>query len=155
MMLEFTSDVEIRGVKITGCTIHLVTDDLDCGPILLQEAVEVRNDDDPTALHARIREREHRLLPEAVRAIIDEVGNETRATDPRGKVWTKTYDAKNRILTAKDPYLNTGTTAYDVEFPAWFVTNDQELSLILQPLWDHPHMRRVERHGCSFWLLTK
>jgi phosphoribosylglycinamide formyltransferase-1 len=60
-----------HGVKVTGCTIHLVTDDLDAGPILLQEAVEVRDDDDVAALHARIREREHHLLPMAVRAFAE------------------------------------------------------------------------------------
>ncbi len=60
-----------HGVKVTGCTIHLVTDDLDGGPILLQDAVEVRDDDDAESLHARIREREHRLLPAAVRAFAE------------------------------------------------------------------------------------
>ena len=66
--------------------------------------------------------------------------------------WSSRFYSEQYLLAAQ---LVAGTTAYDVEFPAWFVTNDQELSLILQPLWDHPHMRRVERHGCSFWLLTK
>jgi phosphoribosylglycinamide formyltransferase 1 len=56
-----------HGVKITGCTVHLVTDDLDNGPILLQACVEVREDDDVASLHDRIREQEHRLLPLAVR----------------------------------------------------------------------------------------
>jgi phosphoribosylglycinamide formyltransferase 1 len=60
-----------HGVKVTGCTIHLVTDDLDNGPILLQECLEVRDDDDMASLHARIREREHRLLPRAVRAFAE------------------------------------------------------------------------------------
>jgi phosphoribosylglycinamide formyltransferase-1 len=60
-----------HGVKVTGCTIHLVTDDLDGGPILLQDTVEVRDDDDVASLHARIREREHRLLPAAVRAFAE------------------------------------------------------------------------------------
>jgi phosphoribosylglycinamide formyltransferase-1 len=60
-----------HGVKVTGCTIHLVTDDLDGGPILMQDAVEVRDDDDVAALHGRIREREHRLLPMAVRAFAE------------------------------------------------------------------------------------
>ena len=60
-----------HGVKITGCTIHLVTDDLDGGPILFQQCVEVRDDDDVAALHTRIREQEHRLLPEAVRAFAE------------------------------------------------------------------------------------
>ena len=60
-----------HGVKVTGCTIHLVTDDLDDGPILLQECLEVRDDDDVATLHARIREVEHRLLPRAVRAFAE------------------------------------------------------------------------------------
>jgi phosphoribosylglycinamide formyltransferase 1 len=59
------------GVKVSGCTIHLVTDDLDSGPILLQHCVEVRADDDAASLHARIREHEHRLLPLAVRAFAE------------------------------------------------------------------------------------
>jgi phosphoribosylglycinamide formyltransferase 1 len=60
-----------HGVKVTGCTIHLVTDDLDSGPILLQDPVEVRDDDDVASLHARIRAREHCLLPQAVRAFAE------------------------------------------------------------------------------------
>ena len=60
-----------HGVKVAGCTIHLVTDDLDSGPILLQQCVEVRDDDDVASLHARIREQEHRLLPVAVRAFAE------------------------------------------------------------------------------------
>jgi phosphoribosylglycinamide formyltransferase 1 len=60
-----------HGVKVTGCTVHLVTDDLDGGPILLQACVDVRDDDDITSLHARIREQEHRLLPEATRAFAE------------------------------------------------------------------------------------
>jgi phosphoribosylglycinamide formyltransferase-1 len=60
-----------HGVKVAGCTIHLVTDDLDSGPILLQQCVEVRDDDDVASLHARIRTQEHRLLPQAVRAFAE------------------------------------------------------------------------------------
>ncbi len=60
-----------HGVKVTGCTIHLVTDELDDGPILLQSCVEVRGDDDVASLHARIRDQEHRLLPLAVRAFAE------------------------------------------------------------------------------------
>jgi phosphoribosylglycinamide formyltransferase-1 len=59
------------GVKVAGCTVHLVTDDLDGGPILLQQCVEVREDDDVASLHARILEHEHRLLPLAVRAFAE------------------------------------------------------------------------------------
>jgi len=61
-----------HGVKIAGCTVHLVTDDMDAGPILLQQCVEVRDDDDVASLHARIREQEHRLLPMAVRAFAED-----------------------------------------------------------------------------------
>jgi phosphoribosylglycinamide formyltransferase 1 len=60
-----------HGVNVTGCTIHLVTDELDGGPILLQQCVEVLEDDDVASLHARIREHEHRLLPAAVRALAE------------------------------------------------------------------------------------
>jgi len=61
-----------HGVKVTGCTIHLVTDELDSGPILMQRCVEVRDDDDVASLHARIREQEHQLLPLAVRAFAED-----------------------------------------------------------------------------------
>jgi phosphoribosylglycinamide formyltransferase-1 len=60
-----------HGVKVSGCTIHLVTEDLDGGPILLQACVEVREGDDVESLHGRIRELEHHLLPEAVRAFAE------------------------------------------------------------------------------------
>jgi phosphoribosylglycinamide formyltransferase-1 len=60
-----------RGVKVTGCTIHLVTDEVDGGPILLQQCVEIADDDDVASLHARIRAQEHRLLPQAVRAFAE------------------------------------------------------------------------------------
>jgi phosphoribosylglycinamide formyltransferase-1 len=60
-----------HGAKVTGCTIHLVTDDLDAGPILLQRCVEILDDDDVVSLHHRIRQQEHQLLPMAVRAFAE------------------------------------------------------------------------------------
>jgi len=57
-----------HGVKVSGCTVHLVTDELDNGPILLQACVKVHIDDTVESLHARIREQEHGLLCDAVRA---------------------------------------------------------------------------------------
>jgi phosphoribosylglycinamide formyltransferase-1 len=60
-----------HGVKVTGCTVHLVTDELDGGPILFQRCVEVREDDSIESLHARIRQQEHRVLCEAVRAFAE------------------------------------------------------------------------------------
>lgn len=55
-----------HGVRITGCTVHLVEGEVDQGPILLQAAVPVLDGDSPESLHARIKQEEHRLLPEAV-----------------------------------------------------------------------------------------
>ena len=56
-----------HGVKVSGCTVHLVTEEVDAGPILLQAPVPVLPGDTPDTLHERIREEEHRLLPAAVR----------------------------------------------------------------------------------------
>lgn len=58
------------GVKLTGCTVHLVDEEVDHGPILAQEAVPILDDDDEASLHARIQEAEHRLYPFAVRRMI-------------------------------------------------------------------------------------
>ena len=59
-----------HGVKISGVTVHLVTKELDAGPIVLQSAVPVHSDDTPETLAARILVEEHRLYPEAVRIIL-------------------------------------------------------------------------------------
>ena len=55
-----------HGVKITGCTVHLVDEQLDHGPIVMQRAVEVLEEDTVETLSARILEQEHRIYPEAV-----------------------------------------------------------------------------------------
>jgi phosphoribosylglycinamide formyltransferase-1 len=60
-----------HGVRITGATVHLVTGELDGGPIVMQSAVPVRDDDSVDELSARILIEEHRLYPEAVRIILD------------------------------------------------------------------------------------
>lgn len=54
------------GVKITGCTVHLVCLEVDSGPILVQAAVPVLPDDTPETLHARIQVQEHSILPQAI-----------------------------------------------------------------------------------------
>jgi phosphoribosylglycinamide formyltransferase-1 len=59
------------GAKVTGVTVHLVDEQVDHGPIVSQEALEIRDDDDWDSLEARVHEVEHRLLPVAVRALID------------------------------------------------------------------------------------
>ncbi|MCW2516537.1 MAG: phosphoribosylglycinamide formyltransferase, formyltetrahydrofolate-dependent [Mycobacterium sp.] len=65
------------GVRVTGCTVHLVDAGMDTGPILAQEAVPVLDDDDEAALHERIKVVERRLLVEVLAAM---------AT--RGVTWT-------------------------------------------------------------------
>lgn len=58
-----------HGVKVSGCTVHLVTNQVDAGPILLQAAVPVLPGDTVETLHARIQAEEHRILPEAIELI--------------------------------------------------------------------------------------
>lgn len=55
-----------HGAKLSGCTVHLVDSGVDSGPILLQEAVPVREDDTEETLAARILRIEHRLYPKAL-----------------------------------------------------------------------------------------
>jgi len=57
------------GVTETGCTVHVVTDNLDQGPILAQRRVEVRADDTVEGLRERIQAEEHTLLPEVVKRL--------------------------------------------------------------------------------------
>ncbi len=59
-------DALAHGAKVTGVTIHFVDEHLDHGPIIAQEALEILAGDDEAALHGRIQEIEHRLLPEVV-----------------------------------------------------------------------------------------
>jgi phosphoribosylglycinamide formyltransferase 1 len=59
-----------HGVRISGCTVHFVDEQLDAGPILVQAAVPVRDDDDVEALSARILAEEHRIYSEAIRIVL-------------------------------------------------------------------------------------
>ena len=58
------------GVKVTGCTVHIATLEVDAGPILAQEAVPVLPDDTPATLHERIKDVERRLYPKSIREFI-------------------------------------------------------------------------------------
>jgi phosphoribosylglycinamide formyltransferase-1 len=58
-----------HGVKISGCTVHFVDEHLDAGPILLQRAVEVRDDDTAQTLSERILVEEHRAYVDALRKL--------------------------------------------------------------------------------------
>ena len=60
------------GVKVTGCTIHVATEELDAGPIIAQEAVPVCPEDTVEELHERIKVVERRLYPQAIRALMKE-----------------------------------------------------------------------------------
>lgn len=60
-------DALAHGVKVSGATIHFMTLDTDSGPIIVQEAVPVRDGDTEETLHERIKEVERRLYPEAIR----------------------------------------------------------------------------------------
>lgn len=72
------------GVKVTGSTVHFVDHEVDHGPIILQEAVQVDQTDDEGSLHERIKTVEHRLLPQACRLIL-----QGRVRMERGKVWVE------------------------------------------------------------------
>jgi len=60
-----------HGVRVSGCTVHYVNEELDAGPIVLQATVEVRDDDTPAALAARILKDEHRLYSRAIALHLD------------------------------------------------------------------------------------
>jgi phosphoribosylglycinamide formyltransferase-1 len=78
-------DALAYGVKVSGCTVHLVDEEVDHGPVLFQAAVPVQDDDDEDRLHERIKREEHRLLPAAVRLVAGGLvrvdGRRTRVTD--------------------------------------------------------------------------
>ncbi len=65
-------DALAHGVKISGCTVHLVDEVLDGGPILDQAAVPVQDDDTRESLHSRIQEQEHRLYPAVLKRLVEE-----------------------------------------------------------------------------------
>ncbi|HTP44508.1 MAG TPA: phosphoribosylglycinamide formyltransferase [Candidatus Acidoferrales bacterium] len=60
-----------HGAKFTGCTVHFVDENLDAGPIVLQSAVAIRDDDTVESLSERILREEHRIYTEAVRIILE------------------------------------------------------------------------------------
>jgi phosphoribosylglycinamide formyltransferase-1 len=60
-----------HGVRVSGATVHLVTSELDAGPIVLQAAVPVLDDDTPESLAARILVEEHRIYAEAIRIVLE------------------------------------------------------------------------------------
>lgn len=59
------------GVKVAGCTVHFVDEELDGGPIILQRCVDVKDDETARTLAERILEQEHKIYPEAVKLFIE------------------------------------------------------------------------------------
>ncbi len=73
------------GVTVTGVTVHFVDEQVDHGPIIIQEAVPVESGDDAASLHARLQSIEHRLLPMALSAL----GRGVLAVEGRKVVWSE------------------------------------------------------------------
>jgi phosphoribosylglycinamide formyltransferase 1 len=71
------------GAKRHGATVHFVVAEIDAGPIIAQEAIDVRNDDTEAALAERVLEVEHRLYPRALRAVAE--GRATLGALPAGQ----------------------------------------------------------------------
>jgi phosphoribosylglycinamide formyltransferase-1 len=63
-------DALAAGVKVTGCTVHLVTEEVDAGPILAQAAVPVLDDDTEETLHERIKQVERDLYPDVIGRLV-------------------------------------------------------------------------------------
>ena len=76
------------GAKVTGTTVHFADEEMDHGPIIMQEAVPVHENDTEETLHERIKEVEHRLYPEAIRAVVSGrvrlEGRKVRLLEPDG-----------------------------------------------------------------------
>ena len=64
-------DVLAYGVKVSGCTVHFVDEGTDSGPIILQKAVEVFDDDTEETLAARVLEQEHIIYPQAIKLFVE------------------------------------------------------------------------------------
>lgn len=60
-----------HGAKVTGTTVHFIDNEVDHGPIILQEAVRIEQNDTEDSLHERIKNVEHRLLPHACRLLLE------------------------------------------------------------------------------------
>jgi phosphoribosylglycinamide formyltransferase 1 len=69
--LETQEQAFAYGVKVSGCTVHLVDEELDHGPIILQKVVPVLDTDDEHTLAARILEQEHIAYSEAINIILE------------------------------------------------------------------------------------
>ena len=76
--LDVHERVLAAGEKVSGCTVHLVNEDLDAGPVILQREVEVKDGDTVETLSARILEQEHKLYVEAVKKLVQNQDSASR-----------------------------------------------------------------------------
>ncbi|MEW6325828.1 MAG: formyltransferase family protein, partial [Nitrospirota bacterium] len=60
-----------RGVRLAGCTVHFVTEEVDGGPIIIQAAIPVRTGERERSLTKRIQQQEHRIYPRAIQLFAD------------------------------------------------------------------------------------
>ncbi len=67
--LRVHEEVLKSGMKVSGCTVHIVTEEVDGGPIILQKCLEIRDDDTPETLQERIHELEHKAIVEAIKLL--------------------------------------------------------------------------------------
>ena len=72
-----------KGVRFSGCTVHFVNNEVDGGAIILQEAVPVYFEDDAESLQKRILEEEHKILPKAIKLILEK---KVKIVDNRVKI---------------------------------------------------------------------
>ena len=81
-----TAEAQAWGVKLTGCTVHFVSDEMDCGPIIIQACLPVLQDEELNALQNRIHVLEHRIYPQALQWLaqgrLTLHGRQVRLTSP-------------------------------------------------------------------------
>lgn len=84
------------GVRVHGCTVHFVTEDMDEGPIIAQAAIPIRADDTPDSLADRLLAAEHRLYPHALRLVLEGAvrmeGNRAVFNDKQGSLGQPTNE---------------------------------------------------------------
>lgn len=98
-----------HGVRIAGCTVHLVDEGLDSGPIVVQRAVAVADSDDEATVAARILRLEHEAYSEALRRLLSEpweVRGRRLVFAPQGLAATKTTSMKKGVDTPEAPPYN-------------------------------------------------
>lgn len=104
-------DALAYGVKVTGCTVHYVVDDLDAGPVVIQAVVPVQADDTEESLMPRIHAMEHRIYPQAVAWLAENrltVSGRTVRLIPKGTDAGQAVVQTGGIFAFVNPPLETG-----------------------------------------------